>query len=126
MTPPSPLPYKIAFLGTGNMAEAMLKGLLRAGTATKQSIIATARRPERIEELRRTYEVEVTTDNIAAAKAADVVILSVKPQALNKLLTQIAPAIDNKKLIISVCAGVPIAAIERKLGQGSRIIRTMP
>lgn len=123
---PQPLPHKIAFLGTGNMAEAMLKGLLRAGIATKESLIATARRPERLEELRRVYGVEATADNIGAARTADVVILSVKPQVLNKLLTQIAPAIDNSKLVISVCAGVPIAAIERKLGVGSRIIRTMP
>lgn len=116
----------IAFLGTGNMAEALIKGLLRAGTATADSIIATGRRPERLDEVKKAFGVRVTPDNVAAAREADVVVLAVKPQAMGKLLVQIAPAIDPQKLILSVAAGVPIAAIERKLGAGARIIRAMP
>ena len=116
----------IAFLGAGNMAEAIIKGLLRAGTARPESIIATARRSERAEELKRVYGIRATQDNVAAAREADIVVLSVKPQAMDKLLVQIAPALDQRKLIISVAAGVPIAALERRLGAGARIIRTMP
>lgn len=116
----------IAFLGTGNMAEAILKGLLRAGTARPEGIIATGRRTERLEELKRNYGVRTTTDNLAAAREAEIIILSVKPQAMDKLVMQVAPALDHRKLIISVAAGVPIAALERRLGAGARIIRTMP
>lgn len=116
----------IAFLGTGNMAEAILKGLLRAGTAKPENIIATGRRPERLEELQRAYGVRTTTDNLTAAREADIIVLSVKPQAMDKLVVQVAPALDHRKLIISVAAGVPIAALERRLGAGARIIRTMP
>src|SRR5690606_29641 len=116
----------IAFLGAGNMAEALIKGLLRAGTARPENIIATGRRDERLEELQRTYGVRTTTDNLAAAREADIVVLSVKPQAMDKLLVQVAPALDHRKLLISVAAGVPIAAMERRLGAGARIIRTMP
>jgi pyrroline-5-carboxylate reductase len=116
----------IAFLGTGNMAEAILKGLLRAGTAKPEGIIATGRRTERLEELQRAYGIRTTTDNLAAAREADIIILSVKPQAMDKLVVQVAPALDHRKLIISVAAGVPIAALERRLGAGARIIRTMP
>lgn len=116
----------IAFLGTGNMAEAILKGLLRAGTAKPENIIATGRRTERLEELQRAYGVRTTTDNLAAARDADIIVLSVKPQAMDKLVVQVAPALDHRKLIISVAAGVPIAALERRLGAGARIIRTMP
>jgi pyrroline-5-carboxylate reductase len=116
----------IAFLGTGNMAEAILKGLLRAGTAKPENIIATGRRPERLEELQRAYGVRTTSDNLAAAREADIIVLSVKPQAMDKLVVQVAPALDHRKLIISVAAGVPIAALERRLGAGARIIRTMP
>lgn len=116
----------IAFLGTGNMAEAILKGLLRAGTAKPENIIATGRRTERLEELQRAYGVRTTTDNVAAAREADIIVLSVKPQAMDKLVVQVAPALDHRKLIISVAAGVPIAALERRLGAGARIIRTMP
>ena len=116
----------IAFLGAGNMAEALIKGLLRAGTARPESLIATARRPERLEALGRTYGVRTTQDNLAAVREADVVVLAVKPQALDKVLVQVAPAAAPGKLFISVAAGVPIAALERRLGVGARIIRTMP
>jgi pyrroline-5-carboxylate reductase len=116
----------IAFLGAGNMAEALIMGLLRAGIARPDSVIATGRRTEKLEELNRTYGVRTTLDNVAAAREADVVVLSVKPQALDKVLVQVAPVIDPGKLIISVAAGVPIAAMERRLGAGARIIRTMP
>jgi pyrroline-5-carboxylate reductase len=116
----------IAFLGAGNMAEALIKGLLRAGTARPESLIATGRRSERLETLQRTYGVRITQDNLAAVRDADVVVLSVKPQVLDKMLVQVAPAVDPRKLVISVAAGVPIAAMERRLGAGARIIRTMP
>jgi len=116
----------IAFLGTGNMAEAIIKGLLRAGIAKPEGIIATGRRTERLEELKRAYGVRTTQDNLAAAREADIIVLSVKPQAMDKLVVQVAPALDHRKLVISVAAGVPIAALERRLGAGARIIRTMP
>jgi pyrroline-5-carboxylate reductase len=116
----------IAFLGAGNMAEALIKGLLRAGTARPDALLATARRPERLEALRSTYGVRTTLDNLAAVREADVVVLAVKPQALDKVLVQVAPAAAPGKLFISVAAGVPIAAMERRLGVGARIIRTMP
>jgi pyrroline-5-carboxylate reductase len=120
------LEQTITFLGAGNMAEALIKGLLRAGTARPESLIATGRRTDRLETLRRTYGVRTTQDNVAAVRESDVVVLSVKPQALDKLLLQVAPVVDASKLIISVAAGVPIAAMERRLGGGARIIRTMP
>lgn len=116
----------IAFLGAGNMAEALIKGLLRAGTARPESLIATGRRADRLETLQRTYGVRTTQDNLAAVREADVVVLSVKPQALDKVLVQVAPAVEPGKLFVSVAAGVPIAAMERRLGEGTRIIRTMP
>jgi pyrroline-5-carboxylate reductase len=116
----------IAFLGAGNMAEAIIKGLLRAGTARPENIIATGRRPERLEELRRVYGIRTLQDNLAAAREAEIVVLSVKPQVMDKLVVQVAPALDHHKLVISVAAGVPIAALERRLGAGARIIRTMP
>ena len=116
----------LAFLGTGAMAEALIRGLLHAKTAQPGEIIATARRPERAEALARSYGVRTTLDNVAAVREAEVVILSVKPQAMAKLLVQIAPAVDPRKLVISIAAGVPVAAIERKLGAGARIVRAMP
>lgn len=117
---------KIAFLGTGNMAEAMVKGLLAAGKASAESLICAEPREERREEIKRRFGVHVTGDNRAAAAQADLVVISVKPQIIGALLEEIAPAIDARKLVISIAAGVPISAIAQKLGAGVRIVRTMP
>jgi pyrroline-5-carboxylate reductase len=117
---------KIAILGTGNMGEALVKGLLRAGKATPDGLVCAEPREERRKEIQERYGVQVTGDNRAAVAQADIVVLSVKPQAMESLLDQIAPAVDAKKLVISIAAGVPIAAIAGKLGSGVRIIRTMP
>jgi pyrroline-5-carboxylate reductase len=116
----------IAFLGAGNMAEALVKGLLRAKVAEPGEILCTDRRAERGPEMKERYGVKFTTSNKEAAERADLLVLSVKPQVMNKLLDEIAPVLDQKKLVISIAAGVPIAAIERKVGHGVRIIRTMP
>lgn len=115
----------IAFLGAGNMANALIKGLIRAGTSPA-TITATVMRAEKQTELQQAHGIRVGFDNLAAASAAQVIVLCVKPQAMNKVLTQIAPAIDSTKLVISIAAGVPIAAIERRFGPGTRIVRAMP
>ncbi len=116
----------IAFLGTGNMAEAIIRGLLRSNAAKPGEIIATARRADRRAELQKAYALAPSHDNVAATEKADVVVLCVKPQAMAKLVEEIAPAVTPQKLILSVAAGVPIAAFQRKLGAGSRLVRAMP
>ncbi|HEX9291923.1 MAG TPA: pyrroline-5-carboxylate reductase [Anaeromyxobacteraceae bacterium] len=116
----------IAFLGAGNMAEALVKGLLRANVAEPREIICSDRSEERGPVLTQRYGVRFTRSNKEATAGADIVILSVKPQVMNKLLDEISPVLTDKKLVISIAAGVPIAAIERKVGHGVRIIRTMP
>ncbi len=121
-----PLGKKLVFLGTGNMAEALLKGLLRDGTVEPDEIVCSEPRPERREEIADRYGVEVTADNRAAAALADLIVLSVKPQVIDALLTEIAPALDARALVISIAAGVPIAALARRLPAGARIVRTMP
>jgi pyrroline-5-carboxylate reductase len=117
---------KLCFVGAGNMAEALIRGLLRSGSARAEDITATGRRDERLAALRADYSVTTTTDNLGAVRGADVVVLSVKPQAMAKVLDGIAAAVDSTKLVVSIAAGLPIAAIERKLGRGARIIRAMP
>jgi len=118
--------HHLAFLGAGNMAEAIIRGLLRSSTCAPAQITATARRAARLEALGTQYGIRTTSDNAAAVREADIVILSVKPQVLDGLLTTIAPALSPETLVISVAAGVPIAAMERRLGAGTRIIRAMP
>ncbi|HTP49389.1 MAG TPA: pyrroline-5-carboxylate reductase [Anaeromyxobacteraceae bacterium] len=121
-----PLGKNIAFLGAGNMAEALVKGLLRADVAAPGEVLCTDRRPDRLAELAERYRVRTSSDNRAATSGASIVVLSVKPQVMNKVLAEIAPALDETKLVISIAAGVPLAAIERRVGHGIRVIRTMP
>ncbi len=121
-----PLGKTIAFLGAGNMAEALVKGLLRAGVADPGEIVCSDRDDARGALLTGRYGVRFTRSNAEAAGAAALIVLSVKPQIMNKLLAEIAPVLDETKLVVSIAAGVPIAAIERKVGRGVRIVRTMP
>lgn len=123
---PMSLGKKIAFLGTGNMAEALVKGLLRSGVAKEDEIICAEPRTARREEIATRYRVAVTADNLSAAEQAGIILLSVKPQTMDALLDEIAPAVDHGKLVVSIAAGISIAAIARKLGAGVRIVRTMP
>lgn len=116
----------ICFLGSGNMAEALVKGLLRAGVATSSEIVCSDRSEERCTLLSQRYGVRTTRSNREAVQLSELVVLSVKPQVMNRLLDEISPVLDASKLVISIAAGVPIAAIERKVGHGVRIVRTMP
>lgn len=117
---------KFAFLGAGNMAGALIQGLIRSGTPAGH-IWATVRRDERAAELTAAHPgIHVGQDNVAAASAAEIVVLAVKPQAMDKVVKQIAKAIDGSKLVISIAAGVPIAAIGQRLGANIRIVRAMP
>ncbi|MCA2980794.1 MAG: pyrroline-5-carboxylate reductase [Myxococcaceae bacterium] len=116
---------RLTFLGAGNMANAIIRGLIRSGQPAAR-LTATVRRAEKKAELEQAHGIAVGFDNVAAAREADVVVLAVKPQAMDKLLTQIAPVIDPSKLVISIAAGVPIEAIQRRLGEGRRVVRAMP
>ncbi|HEX6160379.1 MAG TPA: pyrroline-5-carboxylate reductase [Thermoanaerobaculia bacterium] len=114
----------IGFLGAGNMAEAMLRGLLR-GMFTPEQISASGPREERMRELRDAYGINATTDNKVPA-SADIVILSVKPQILRRALDEVADTISPDALVISIAAGVPVGAISARLKSGTRVVRAMP
>ena len=110
----------IAFIGAGNMAEALIRGLLAAKTG---KIIATDVRAERLEQLKKTYGIEISSDNTAAAAKADIVVLAVKPQQMSVVLKGLK---IHDELVISIAAGVTTARIERELGGEPRVVRTMP
>ncbi|GGO13824.1 pyrroline-5-carboxylate reductase [Microbispora rosea subsp. aerata] len=113
----------IAILGTGKMGEALLSGLVRAGLRPDE-IVATARRPERAETLRQRYGVRVA-GNAEAAKLADTLILAVKPQDMDALLTEISPHVAADRLVISVAAGITTSFVEARLGDGVAVVRVM-
>ncbi|MHB8416724.1 MAG: pyrroline-5-carboxylate reductase [Myxococcales bacterium] len=117
---------KLGIVGCGNMGEALVKGLIGSGLAEAAGIWASAPSQERLDELSSRYGIRVTRDNRAVTKAADVVIFAVKPQILDGVLEQCAPEMSADKVVISLAAGVPIAAIERRLRPPARVVRAMP
>lgn len=115
----------IAFIGAGNMAEAMIRGLLRGKVFTPEQITASGPLEEHVAEIREKYGVHTTTNNRDAARA-QIVVLSVKPQILSRVLDEISDAVDPDALVISIAAGVPVAAIQARLAAGTRVVRAMP
>jgi pyrroline-5-carboxylate reductase len=113
----------IAILGAGKMGEALLSGLVRAGRAPT-GIVAAVRRPQRAAELADRYGVQVTSA-ADAAKAADTLVLTVKPQDMGALLDEIAPGVPPGRLIVSVAAGITTSFIERRLPGELPVVRVM-
>ncbi|MFG2867586.1 pyrroline-5-carboxylate reductase [Streptomyces sp. NPDC048338] len=114
----------VAVLGTGKIGEALLSGMIRGGWSPA-SLLVTARRTERAEELRARYGVETVT-NAEAAKRADTLILAVKPQDMGRLLDELGPHVATDRLVISAAAGIPTAFIEERLAAGTPVVRVMP
>lgn len=117
---------KISFIGAGNMAEALVGGIIGSGSAVPENIICSDVREERLEFMAKTYGVGTTLDNLEAASLGDIVIYAVKPQIIAAVLRETAEKLDMSKLIISIAAGIPLEAIEIALGKELRLIRVMP
>jgi pyrroline-5-carboxylate reductase len=114
----------IAILGAGKMGEALASGLLRAGVVSPDQIVAAARRPERADQLRDAYGIDVLSAAHAATKAQTLVI-AVKPQDMDALLTEISPVVTPDQLVISVAAGITTAFIGRRLAADVPVVRVM-
>jgi pyrroline-5-carboxylate reductase len=115
----------IAFIGPGVMAEAMLSGLLKKSLIPADKVVISGPFEDQNEVLNRKYGVKAFTDNSLAVKNADIVILSVKPQSLKKVLEGLHGAIKSDALVLSIVAGASIAKISRLLGHNI-IVRSMP
>ncbi len=120
------LEKKIGFIGSGNMGEALISGLVLSKAAKPENIICSDIDQGLLDGLKEKYNVLTTTDNTEVAKKSDIVIYATKPQILGAVLKETAPALDKSKLIISIAAGVPLAAIASGLHQELRLIRVMP
>jgi pyrroline-5-carboxylate reductase len=116
----------IGFIGAGNMAEAMVKGLLAAGVVEAAKISGSDPRRERVDELKKKYGIHASTHNEDVMRKSDIVVLSVKPQILPGVCDEIGKFLKPKATVISIAAGVPIAVIEARLPPGTRVVRVMP
>ena len=115
----------LAFIGSGTMAEAIILALVGVGGVDPEQIVASGPRRARGEELEARYGVRVTTDNVVAASEADIVVLSVKPQVLPTVLTELRGHVRPPALVFSTVAGMPIGTISAGLDHAA-VVRTMP
>ncbi len=117
--------WTVALIGPGVIAEAIIAGMLRQGITTPEHILASGPRRERVEELRDRYGIRPFTDNREAASLADVVILSIKPQRLQKVLYGLEGAIPSGALVLSIIAGATLQTISDGL-KHLAVARSMP
>jgi pyrroline-5-carboxylate reductase len=115
----------VSFIGSGVMGEAMMKGLLNQKLVTPDRIIAADPRADRVKELKEQYGFRATTDNEEAAEAADILVLSVKPQVLGEVMPEIRRGAHSAKLILSIIAGAKIKTIADGVANAS-VVRSMP
>jgi pyrroline-5-carboxylate reductase len=118
--------HTIAFIGAGNMAGALIRGLISTGTVSSDRIIAADPDEARLRLLEAELGIGVTGDNAEAVKKATVVVLATKPQVLPQVLCGLATAMGPDTLVISIAAGISTGMIERAFPDGSRVVRTMP
>ena len=116
---------RLAVIGSGNMAEALVRGILRAGLLLPDAITTSDVVPDRLRLFREQFGVATDTDNAAIAAKADLVLLAVKPQGMGEVLQGMAQAVE-KQLVISIAAGVPTYFIEGRFPSPVRVVRVMP
>ena len=117
---------KICILGTGNMGEALVSGLISSASSKPGNIICTDVREAKLKAIKEKYGVQTKPDNVEAVADSDIIIYAVKPQIMAAVLKETAQKLDISKLIISIAAGVPMEAIEAFLNKKLRLIRVMP
>ncbi len=117
---------KIAIIGAGNMGEALVSGLIGSGSSKPKNIICTDVRQNKLDEIKSKYKVRTTGNNLKAVGEADIIIYAVKPQIMAAVLNETAVNLDMSKLVISIAAGVPLAAMESCISMDLRLIRVMP
>ncbi len=115
----------IGFIGSGNMAEALIKGTITAGIYKPENIFISDIRPERLDFLAKQYGVQKADSNAALAAKADILVLSIKPQNMTDALQSIKDAVGADTFVISIAAGIKVANIAAVLGD-TAIVRVMP
>jgi pyrroline-5-carboxylate reductase len=116
---------KVAFLGGGRMGEALVSGLIRSGGRSAGEIMVTSRREDRSRELGETYGIDSTLSNADAVAWADVLVLTVKPQDMEVLLSQIREHVTLEQLVVSFAAGIRTSFVEKHLPDGVHVVRVM-
>lgn len=115
----------VAFIGAGNMASAIIGGLI-AGGFNPKSIIASDPNPEQLSALVAKYDINTSTDNVAAVQQASVVVLAVKPQVLGQVVSPLAEHLSHGPVVVSIAAGISLESLSQWLGPDTALVRCMP
>lgn len=116
----------IGFIGGGNMASAIIGGIIGSGLADKDHVIAADKFPAAVERLKETFGIQASTENIEISSNADILFLAVKPNMFATVIPEIRDYIKKDALIISIAAGQTIAAIEGLFKKEIKLVRSMP
>lgn len=117
---------ELGFIGCGNMAQAMISGILKKNIVAKESLIASGPTPEKMENIKKNFGIVTTTDNHQVAKEANILVLSVKPQMYGEVIKEIKEDIKKDQIVVTIAAGVTMEQVKHQFGQNVKIIRTMP
>lgn len=117
---------KLGFIGTGNMATAIIGGIIKKGIVNPQDIVGSDIFEAGRERVKAQYGIEVTADNKEVAEKSDIIFLSVKPQFYASVISEVKDIIDESKLIITIAPGKTLSWLEEQFGKKVKIVRTMP
>lgn len=117
---------KIGFIGAGNMAKAMLGGILANGIFNKEEIIASDASEACLKAIEDSLGISTTTDNKIVAKQADVIVLAVKPQYYGSVIEEIKHGVQSHQIIVTIAPGQTIERLEHLFGKTLKLVRTMP
>lgn len=118
--------WKLGFIGAGNMAAAIIGGIVKSGLCAPENITVSNPTEEKLKALAEQYGVRTETDNLAVMKAADIIFLCVKPQMMDGVLAEIGSAVSDTQTLVSIAAGKTLSYFEEKLGSGRKLVRIMP
>ena len=116
----------IGFIGCGNMASAIIGGILRSNIITPDKIMGSARSKETIEKIEKLYKIRATLDNKKVARASDYLVIAVKPYMHEEILKEIKNEIKKGCIVITIAAGISIDFMKRALGEEAFIVKAMP
>lgn len=116
----------VGFIGAGQMATALARGLTQAGVIPATSIVAYDPYPAALDKFQSSTQSTAVASNAAVLERADVIFLAVKPQSMCGVLAEIAPNLEPRHLLISIAAGITLATLARGVGEASRLVRVMP
>ena len=117
---------RLGFLGSGNMAEALIRGIVLKSLWPKEHLIASDVSTERLSFIAEHLGIDTTADNRHVVTRSDMIILATKPAQVPAVLSEIADAVTADKLIVSIAAGVTLATIQSAFNKNIAVIRVMP